>query len=254
MPTSKRRLWESLQSIAKISAENRRAVLCLCRNLVFAGDLSIAVEFFKDLQHSLNILSLRAKAIEQLVEVRDILEKFAEEVKGCPIIGLSFDKKGEPIVTVLLASVSAEWVNIYVCHRCTAINLQQFMYRPTINIAPQIERGKQHQRCGNICEELVTLDCIGVPHETLLDTVALAVHLHCSVAVSMNGLHCLDEGINGGKICMWPWNEEDFTPICHRQDNTNNNMPSGNDFTIGINFKKAGCAMPCVIITTYFCN
>ncbi len=249
VPASKIRLWESLQNIAEISDGNRRAVLCLCRNLIFAGDPSIAVEFFRDFQEALNVLTLRVKAVERLVEVRYILEKFTEEVKGCPILALSFDKKGEPIATVLLSSASAEGVNIYVCHRCTAINLQQFMHQP-IDIASQSESGEQHQRCAPVREELITLECIGVPHESLLDTVALAVHLHCSVAVSMSGLHCLDEGINGGQMYMWPWKEEDFPSTCHRQDN---NMPSGNDFTIGVNFKKTGCSIPCIIITTSFC-
>ncbi len=254
-PASKRKLWESLQNIAEISDGNRRAVLCICRNLIFAGDPSIAVEFFRDFLESVNVLSLRAKAVEELVKVRDILEKFTEEVTACPILALSFDNKGEPIVTVLLSSISAEGINIYVCHRCMAINLQQFMnHQPSINIAFQSESGEQqqHQQYASEREELVTLECIGAPHESLLDTVALAVHLRCSVAVSMNGLHCLDEGINGGQIWMWPWDEEDFTSsICHKQDN--NSMPSGNDFTIGVNFKKTGCSIPCIIITTSFC-
>ncbi len=257
---SKRKLWESLQNIADISDGNRRAVLCLCRNLIFAGDPSIAAEFFRDFLESINALSLRAKAVEELVKVKGILEKFTEEVTTCPILALSFDKKGgEPIVTVLLSSISAEGVNIYVCHRCTAISLQRFMknHQPPINIGFESDNMEEHypnqQNSPENEEEqqLVKLECIGAPHESLLDTVALAVHLRCSVAVSMSGLHCLDEGVNGGHIWMWPWDEEDFTSICPKQNN--DSMLSGNDFTIGVNFKKTGCSIPCIIITTSFC-
>ncbi len=252
MPASKIRLWESLQNIAEISDGNRRAVLCLCRNLVFARDPSIAVEFYRDFQEALNVLTLSVKAVERLVEVQCILEKFTAEMKGCPILALSFDKMGEPITTVLLSSTSVEGVNIYVCHRCTVINLQQFMHQPSINTTSHSESGEQqNQQWTPVSKEPLVLECIGAPHESLLDTVALAVHLHCSVAVYMSGLHCLDEGINGGQICMWPWKEEDLPSTCHSPQDSN--MPSGNDFTIGVNFKKTRCSIPCVIVTTSFC-